>query len=344
MVPSFGDAGVASRVALRAVRHPPGAAPRGRRSVVPARPRRHDLARRRSPPSGPVTLRITPATRRCRDRARGMGERRRLDARPRPGDARRRGRRHATSSRATSASARPGRRNPHWRVTKTRLVLEALVASCLEQKVTGQEAWTGWRSSCAGSARMRPGPARERGMKMMPSAEALTRIPSWEWLRCHVDGARSRPIVRAARVADSLQRTVDQPAADVEQALRSLPGIGEWTAAEIRQRAHGDADAVSFGDYHIATHVGLGDDRRGDDRRADARLARARAAASLSRPARRHDPAARQTAARSADGAAQAPAAMRRLARTPPLGAGRDRCWPWPSSRCSPWTSRSTAW
>ena len=57
-------------------------------------------------------------------------------------------------------------------------------------------------------------------MKMMPSAEALTRIPSWEWLRCHVDGARSRPIVRAARVADSLQRTVDQPAADVEKALQ----------------------------------------------------------------------------------------------------------------------------
>jgi 3-methyladenine DNA glycosylase/8-oxoguanine DNA glycosylase len=146
--------------------------------------------------------------------------------------------------------------NPHWRVTKTRLVLESLVASCLEQKVTGEEAWTGWRNLLYRFGDDAPGPGRERGMKMLPSAQALTRIPSWEWLRCHVDGARSRPIVPAARVADSLQRTVDQPATEVEKALRSLPGIGEWTAAEIRQRAHGDADAVSFGDYHIATHVG----------------------------------------------------------------------------------------
>ena len=85
--------------------------------------------------------------------------------------------------------------NPHWRVTKTRLVLEALVASCLEQKVTGQEAWTGWRTLLYRFGDDAPGPGAELGMKMMPSAEALTRIPSWEWLRCHIDGARSRPIV-----------------------------------------------------------------------------------------------------------------------------------------------------
>ena len=38
--------------------------------------------------------------------------------------------------------------------------------------------------------------------------------------------------------------------------MRSLPGIGVWTSAEVRFRAHGDADAVSFGDYHIAKNVG----------------------------------------------------------------------------------------
>jgi 3-methyladenine DNA glycosylase/8-oxoguanine DNA glycosylase len=147
-------------------------------------------------------------------------------------------------------------KNPNWRVTKTRLVLEALVAACLEQKVTGHEAWTGWRRLLYRFGADAPGLGGERGMKMMPSADALTRIASWEWLRCHVDGARSRPIVRAARVADSLQRTLDQPSTDAEAALRSLPGIGEWTAAETRQRAHGDADAVSFGDYHVAAHIG----------------------------------------------------------------------------------------
>ncbi len=29
-----------------------------------------------------------------------------------------------------------------------------------------------------------------------------------------------------------------------------------WTSAEVRQRALGDPDAVSFGDYHLANWVG----------------------------------------------------------------------------------------
>ena len=36
----------------------------------------------------------------------------------------------------------------------------------------------------------------------------------------------------------------------------SLPGVGEWTAAETAQRAFGDADALSVGDYHLAKMVG----------------------------------------------------------------------------------------
>jgi len=39
-------------------------------------------------------------------------------------------------------------------------------------------------------------------------------------------------------------------------ALRTLPGIGAWTAAEVGQRALGDADAVSVGDFHLAKLVG----------------------------------------------------------------------------------------
>jgi 3-methyladenine DNA glycosylase/8-oxoguanine DNA glycosylase len=36
----------------------------------------------------------------------------------------------------------------------------------------------------------------------------------------------------------------------------SLPGVGEWTAAETAQRAFGDADALSVGDFHLAKMVG----------------------------------------------------------------------------------------
>lgn len=38
--------------------------------------------------------------------------------------------------------------------------------------------------------------------------------------------------------------------------MMSLPGVGVWTAAEVAQRAFGDADALSIGDYHLSTMVG----------------------------------------------------------------------------------------
>jgi 3-methyladenine DNA glycosylase/8-oxoguanine DNA glycosylase len=146
--------------------------------------------------------------------------------------------------------------NPHWRVPTSGLVLESLVPAVIEQKVTGQEAWTGWRLLLGRFGEPAPGPGAARNLRTMPDADTLLHIPSWDWLKLHIDGARSRAIVTAARVAASLERTVGLPAREVEARLCSLPGIGVWTAAEVRQRAHGDADAVSFGDYHIARHVG----------------------------------------------------------------------------------------
>jgi 3-methyladenine DNA glycosylase/8-oxoguanine DNA glycosylase len=147
-------------------------------------------------------------------------------------------------------------RDPHWRVTTTGRVLESLVPAVLEQKVTGREAWLGWRRLVWRFGEPAPGPGADRRLRTAPAPATLASIPSWEWLRCHIDGARSKTIVRAARLADALERTVGLPADEVERRLRSIPGIGVWTAAEVRQRAHGDADAVSFGDYHIARHVG----------------------------------------------------------------------------------------
>ncbi len=81
-------------------------------------------------------------------------------------------------------------------------------------------------------------------------------IPSWEWLKLHIDPARSRAVVMAARVADSIQRISGLDGDEADSRLRSLPGVGVWTSAEVRQRALGDPDAVSFGDYHVAKDIG----------------------------------------------------------------------------------------
>jgi 3-methyladenine DNA glycosylase/8-oxoguanine DNA glycosylase len=148
------------------------------------------------------------------------------------------------------------RRRPHWRVCRTDLVLEALVPAVIEQKVTGQEAFAGFRTLVHRFGERAPGAGRERGVWVQPSAATLRMVPSWEWLRMHIDPARSRAVVRACQVAASLERTVGLPAEEVDRRLRSVPGIGIWTSAEIRFRAHGDADAVSFGDYHVAKNIG----------------------------------------------------------------------------------------
>ena len=148
------------------------------------------------------------------------------------------------------------RRNPHWRVGRTGLVLEALVPAIVEQKVTGQEAFGGFRQLVYRFGERAPGPGADRSVWVQPSPEQIRAIPSWGWLKLHIDPARSRTVVRAAQVASSLERTVGLPGEEVDRRLQSLPGIGVWTSAEVRFRVHGDADAVSFGDYHIAKHVG----------------------------------------------------------------------------------------
>ncbi|MFC5731298.1 MULTISPECIES: DNA-3-methyladenine glycosylase family protein [Nocardioides] len=148
------------------------------------------------------------------------------------------------------------RRHPHLRLGRTGRVLEAIVPSIIEQKVTGQEAFAGFRDLVRRHGEPAPGPAAAVGLMVQPDAATLRRIPSWEWLRLHVDPARSRAVVTAARHADALERIVGLSGDEADRRLRSLPGVGVWTSAEVRQRALGDPDAVSFGDYHVARDVG----------------------------------------------------------------------------------------
>jgi 3-methyladenine DNA glycosylase/8-oxoguanine DNA glycosylase len=148
------------------------------------------------------------------------------------------------------------RRHPGWRVPTSGLVLESLAAAAVEQLVTGQEAFRGWRLLLVRHGEVAPGPGAARGMRVTPSPAQWRAIPSWEWLRAGVDPKRSKVVVTAAASPGRLEATVGLPGPEVERVLRTLPGVGVWTAAEVRQRAHGDADAVSFGDYHVAKNIG----------------------------------------------------------------------------------------
>jgi 3-methyladenine DNA glycosylase/8-oxoguanine DNA glycosylase len=154
---------------------------------------------------------------------------------------------------------------PGWRLARTERVLEALVPAILEQRVTGREATRAWARLVQGFGEPAPGPAgagREGGpgsgvpgLLIAPDGPGWARIPSWAWHRAGVAPGRARTVVTAAGRAPALELLSGHDPDDAGRALRSLPGVGVWTAAEVAVRAWGDRDAVSFGDFHLARTI-----------------------------------------------------------------------------------------
>lgn len=147
------------------------------------------------------------------------------------------------------------RRMPGLRFGSSMRVWDVLVPAVLEQKVTGTEARRSWRELCRRYGDPAPGPA-PAGLRVPPTPEQIRAVPDWEWHRAGVDSARRRAILACASVANRLERACELRGVEGRSLLRKVPGIGVWTAAEIAQRAWGDADAVSYGDFHIPSVVG----------------------------------------------------------------------------------------
>ncbi|MEI5528187.1 DNA-3-methyladenine glycosylase 2 family protein [Streptomyces brasiliscabiei] len=164
------------------------------------------------------------------------------------------------------AVASAWRRRPGLRLTRTGLVLESLIPSVLEQKVTTDEAYRAWRSLVRKYGEPAPGPV-PAGMCVMPSAREWALIPSWEWHRAGVDDKRASTVLRAVRVAGRLEEAVSMAPGEARARLELVAGIGPWTSAETVQRSHGAADEVTVGDLHLPGIVGfaLAGDRDADD-------------------------------------------------------------------------------
>lgn len=157
------------------------------------------------------------------------------------------------SGSALLAEAR--RQHPGLRLLRNRQVFEMLLVAVLEQKVTGQQAKQSWRWLLAKYGEEPPGPAPS-GMRVFPELAVWRRVPSWDWHRAGVGPQRADTIMRALAVGDALGRSVDDPAAKAETKLRTVPGIGVWTAAETLQRSHGADDLPSVGDFNLPKLVG----------------------------------------------------------------------------------------
>ncbi|MGW7521236.1 DNA-3-methyladenine glycosylase family protein [Streptomyces sp. NPDC054796] len=146
------------------------------------------------------------------------------------------------------------RRHPGLRLGRTGLVLESLIPSVLEQKVTTEEAYRAWRLLVRRHGERAPGP--HENLHVMPDAHTWCRIPSWEWHRAGVDGKRSAAIVHAVRRARRMEEAAAMELPDAMARLQAIPGIGPWTAAETLQRSNGAPDALTVGDLHLPRIIG----------------------------------------------------------------------------------------
>jgi 3-methyladenine DNA glycosylase/8-oxoguanine DNA glycosylase len=158
------------------------------------------------------------------------------------------------------------RRMRGLRVARTGAVTEALVPTILEQKVHGVEARRSYRGLVRRLGEQAPGPAP---LRVPPRPEVLVTTPPWVFHRLNIEGKRAETIRRAASVARRLDEGAALPRDEAYRRLRSVPGVGAWSAAEVGAVALGDADAVSVGDYHTPHLVcwALAGEARGDDTR-----------------------------------------------------------------------------
>ncbi|MDO8309934.1 MAG: DNA-3-methyladenine glycosylase 2 family protein [Actinomycetota bacterium] len=138
-----------------------------------------------------------------------------------------------------------------WRVPRSGLVLEALVPAVLEQKVTGIASRRSWTALLKEVGDPAPGPT-PRPMRVFPDPERIRAVASWQWHRWGTEPFASATVVRAAQHAGRLDACAGRPLPDARRRLAAVDGVGRWTVAETCARALGDADAVSFGDYHLA--------------------------------------------------------------------------------------------
>jgi 3-methyladenine DNA glycosylase/8-oxoguanine DNA glycosylase len=157
-------------------------------------------------------------------------------------------------------------RHPGLRFGATGAVFEAMVASVLEQKVTGTEAWRSWRQLVKRYSEPAPGPS---DLMLPPDPAVVGSLGYYDLHPFGVEKRRADTVLRVCRLASKLDGLATGPPEEARAVLGRIPGVGPWTVAEVSRVALGDIDAVSVGDLHLPHLVSwnLAGEPRGDDTR-----------------------------------------------------------------------------
>ncbi len=152
------------------------------------------------------------------------------------------------------------------RFGRTDAVWPSLLPAICGQKVTSQQAHRAYFGILRRWGEDAPGPGR---LRLSPLPETIAALPYYELHPVGLEQRRALTLIRAAQAADRLQAAIALPPAAALSELRTVAGIGAWTAAEVARQAFGEPDAVSLGEFHVPHMVCwfLAGEARGDDAR-----------------------------------------------------------------------------
>jgi len=153
------------------------------------------------------------------------------------------------------------------RMCRSNAIMQALVPTIIEQKVTTVEAHRAYRNLVYRYGEPAPGPLPR--LFLPPDPKLLASLPYEAFHPFGIEARRADFIRTACSYAKRLEETAEMPRDAARKRLRALPGIGAWTVAEVERLALGDPDAVRPNDFHLPHTVAwvLAGERRADDER-----------------------------------------------------------------------------
>jgi len=173
------------------------------------------------------------------------------------------------------------RRRPGLRVPGAFDGFEAATRVVLGQQVSVAAATTvaGRLARALGEPCATPFPGLDR---ISPTPAAIAAAGEERIARMGMPGARARTLLALAGATADGSLRLERGAGPAElERLRSLPGVGEWTAQVIAMRALGDPDAFPAGDLAVRRALRAGLARQAEERSAAWRPWRAYAAVHL---------------------------------------------------------------
>jgi 3-methyladenine DNA glycosylase/8-oxoguanine DNA glycosylase len=144
------------------------------------------------------------------------------------------------------------RRNPGLRMGRTGRVFDPLLVAIVSQKVTGREAGSSMKELGRRFSEPAPGPMP---LRLPPDPDMLASATYFELHPLGIEQRRADVVRRAASDASRIERLAGADPAEARLYLERIHGIGVWTSAETVAVSHGDADAVSVGDFHLKNEV-----------------------------------------------------------------------------------------